>query len=340
MGKLYSFIMKTPGNTFRACTLLLLMAVSEVLLAQAVPPINQCRRFWVLNSVQEMNFGGFSVEAGTATITMNNLGALTSSGLVSLSTSIPVAAWTVDVSNTLDPACASYGFTLELPRPPSPLQGGGTPIPFDNVLFSAPALGLSNVTFPQVIPSSPGNTAPFTMTIYGEISPSSPQAAGEYSRNFAVRLLQSNRRYRLTSQVRTTSIVPLTIAELTPMSFGTIAGGPVSGTVILGADNSRIATGDAQLLASGPGSAATFQLTGEPNLSYSITFSDGVLANAGGQQMTATTFTHNGAGIIPGGGSENFQVGATLNVGSNQASGTYSTSNGGGTPFTVTINYN
>ena len=56
--------------------------------------------------------------------------------------------------------------------------------------------------------------------------------------------------------------------------------------------------------------------------------------------MNVTTFTDNSAGTIPGSGSDSFQVGATLSVGSNQPAGNYSTSTGGGSPYTVTINYN
>ena len=52
--------------------------------------------------------------------------------------------------------------------------------------------------------------------------------------------------------------------------------------------------------------------------------------------MTVDTFTDD-AGVnpkLPAGGSDTFNVGATLNVGATQAAGTYS-----GT-FAVTVNYN
>ena len=124
------------------------------------------------------------------------------------------------------------------------------------------------------------------------------------------------------------------------MDFGTISGGSSPGSVVLDVSNGRVATGDAQLLASGPGTAATFELTGEPSETYSISFSNGTLANGSGQTMTVNSFTHNGSGTIPGSGVEQFEVGATLNLGSNQAAGSYSTANGGGSPYTVTINYN
>lgn len=337
---LYSLTMTTCKRLFCLFLLLALLGVSSRVFAQAVPPINQCRRNWTVNTTQDLDFGGFSVEAGSATITMNSSGGRSTTGLVSLSTSTPASTWRVDISNTLDPDCATYGFSLDLAQPPRPLTGPGTRIPFDNVRISVPAYGLNNVTLPQVIAPSPGNSSPFTVTIYGEITVTNPQAAGEYTRRHVFEFMQSVRRMRTNTTVSATSIVPLSIAETASMDFGTIAAGPVPGTVILGVGNSRTATGDVQLLAAGPGSAATFQLTGEPNQTYALTFGDGILANAGGQQMSVTTFTDNSAGTIPAAGADSFRVGATLNVGSGQQAGYYSTTNGSGSPYTVTINYN
>ena len=326
--------------TARLLALLVLLSEPDTLSAQAAPPINQCRMNWVLSTVQDMNFGAFSADAGVATITMNRFGGRTPSGQVSLSTSIPATAWVVDVNNTLDPACASYGFTLDLRRAPRPLRGTGSDIPLGNIRVTVPAYGLNDVTFPQLIVPGPGNTAPFTMTIYGEITVTNPQTSGLYGRNLAVRITQNNRNHRARTQVQATSIVPLSIAEITVMDFGTIAGGLVPGTVVLGVGNSRIASGDVQLLTSGMATAASFQVSGEPGQAYSISFNNGLLTNAGGDQMSAGSFTSNSSGAIPAGGSELFQIGATLSVGSNQPAGNYSTTNAGGAPYTVTVNYN
>ena len=93
-------------------------------------------------------------------------------------------------------------------------------------------------------------------------------------------------------------------------------------------------------MATGPGTAATFQLTGNANLTYIVSFIPGILESAGGQQMTIDTFTNNSLGTIPVGGIENFQIGATLNLNAAQPAGTYSTTTGGGTPYTLTVNYN
>ena len=173
-----------------------LLLASESLLAQAVPPINQCRNRWVLTNVQEMNYGAFVAESGASTITMDAFGGLTTSGLVSLSTSIPVTTWNINVTNTLAPSCATYGFTVSLPRPPAPLRGAGINIPHGNLRLSIPAYGINNATFPQTIAASPTNTAPFTIVIYGEISPTAPQTADEYTRRLAMAFTQSTRTRR------------------------------------------------------------------------------------------------------------------------------------------------
>jgi hypothetical protein len=336
-GRLYSIVMKSFKNLVCVLTLLVLLAESSSLFAQAPPTIAECAREWELTAVQDMNFGAFSAEPGSATITMNSTGGLATSGPVSLLTTVPVTTGIGNIDNVLGPDCATYGFTLDLRRAPRPLRAPGGNIPLSNIRVTIPAYGLNNVTLPQVIT---GNILPFTMTVYGEIEVTGPQAAGEYSVWLIAEARQVNRRSRLRIRVRATSIVPLSIAEIAAMDFGTIAGGSFPGTVILDTGNGRIATGDAQLLASGPGNAAIFQFTGEPNSAYSLSFSNGFLANATGQQMSVTTFTNNSTGTIPGSGTDSFQVGATLNVGSGQQSGSYSTSIGGGSPYTVTINYN
>ncbi len=309
--------------------------------AQGSPPtINQCKRAWVLTTTQEMNFGGFAAEAGVANITMNSFGGLTTAGLVNLSSSIPAATWVVNVDNTRDAFCASYGFTLDWRRPLRPLRGAGANIPLNNVLISIPAYGLNGVLLPQTIVANPGNTVPFTIMLYGEITVTSPQTAGEYSRRQVFEFTQDTRSRRVRADVFATSLVPLSIAEIIPMDFGALAGGPVAGTVVLDTNGVRLVTGDVRTLGSGTASAASFQIFGEPNQVYSLSFSDGSLVNTIGDLVDITTFTNNSQGTIPGVGNETFEVGATLSIGSNQSSGDYSTSNAGGIPYTITINYN
>ncbi len=82
--------------------------------------------------------------------------------------------------------------------------------------------------------------------------------------------------------------------------------------------------------------AASFDVTGEKDSNYSITFPSSATLTSGANTMTMDTFTHDAGGTpqLSGSGSDTFNVGATLNVGATQAAGTYS-----GT-FAVTVNYN
>jgi hypothetical protein len=323
------------------CACLLDVVFYSLAVAQAAPPINQCRKNWVLSEITPLDFGAFSIEAGSGTISMNSFGALTTTGAINLFTSQPVTAFVVSADNTLSSACATYGFDLDWQRAPGPLKGRGADIPQTNILVSIPAYGLSDVSLPQTIAAGAGNTLPFTITIYSTISPTAPQTSDTYqSGNHTLELQQSNGRARLTSRTSATVFAPLAIVEQAVMNFGTLAGGQTPGTVVLDTAGGRSFTGGAQILAAGPGASATFQLTGEPNLSYTLSFTDGVLSDGGGQQMTLTNFTHTASGIMPAAGTDTFQVGASLNVDAIQPAGAYSTSNAGGTPYTVTISYN
>ena len=137
-------------------------------------------------------------------------------------------------------------------------------------------------------------------------------------------------------------IEPLSITEVNGLDFGTVSGGPAIGTVVMSTAGVRSTTGDAEIIAADPGNEADFTINGEPNQAYTLSFSaSGTLSDAGGANtMTVDTFTSTHAGTVPGGGIENFKVGATLNLGANQAAGAYSTGIGAGAPYTITVNYN
>lgn len=132
-------------------------------------------------------------------------------------------------------------------------------------------------------------------------------------------------------------ISPLSINEDNAMDFGSISGGPLTGTVIMDVAGGRTTTGDAQVIAVGAGTAATFTITGESTQSYVISYTDGTLAS-GLNTMTVDTFTDNASGTLAA-ATETFKVGATLNVGALQPTGAYSTATGG-TAYTITVNYN
>ncbi len=132
------------------------------------------------------------------------------------------------------------------------------------------------------------------------------------------------------------------IAKTIDMSFGTIAGGGSTGTVILATDGSRTTSGCTSVLSGNPGAAASFDVTGEGANTYSITLPAAAVTLTGpgspGTDMDATAFVSlpSGTGTLTA-GAQTLLVGATLAVGTAavQTPDTYTSAT-----FTVTVNYN
>ena len=144
-----------------------------------------------------------------------------------------------------------------------------------------------------------------------------------------------------TATATATVVAAISIAKTVDMSFGTIAATANAGTVVLGTDGSRSCT-DVDCLAGSPGVAASFDVTGNNNATYSISLpSTATLTGPGspGTDMIANNFTSlpTPTGTLSGSGAETLLVGATLAVDtvSAQTAGTYTSTN-----FTVTVNYN
>ena len=134
-----------------------------------------------------------------------------------------------------------------------------------------------------------------------------------------------------------TVVEPLSLAQTSNISFGSIDVSTVGGTVVLAEDGSRTVTGDVIAITSGAGSAGVFTIQGAAAQSYSMSISDGVISD-GVNTMTVTTFVYTAPALT--GGVDSFNVGASLNVNANQPAGVYDTVNAGGTPVNVTANYN
>jgi hypothetical protein len=303
----------------------------------AAPPVteNNCKSRWTL-STTNFDFGSFSNLSGTNTINMNTSGARTASAGIDLVTSTTIV-YQVTLSNSLSPSCGTFGLTVDWNVPPSDLTGLGTNITISNVRAEYPS-GTFN-TLPITI--SPA-TLPITIPFEATITSTGLQVADTYvSGPFSLVSTQSGfNETSLDATATATAIVPLAISETVPMNFGTVAGGSASGTIVLDTSGGRTTSGDGQALASGPGTAAAFQIVGQGGQAYSISYSPGVLDDgASGTAMTVDTFTDTSSGSLPAGGTENFNIGATLHINPNQAAGTYSTATGG-TPYTVTVNYN
>ena len=326
---------------------LLLAIIAADAFAAPPPTLKNCSNAWRLTSTSaSLAFGAFSIDSGSGTINMSSSGALTVSGDIGLTSTLPVTTYNIQVDNRLGAACLGFPFTLDwvvTPAPLAPLGGVGTNMPLNVFVYEPTIAPTAGDTFPISVPANSGLTLPFTLTLYGNISTSFPQTGDDYaSPAFRVGLTMGTRLKRGPNAIATaTSITPISLLEILPMDFGTIAGGTSGGTVILDTVGARTATGVAQIIATGPGTTATFQITGGASLAYIVSFSaSGILENPGGQQMTVTTFTNNSLGIIPAGGIETFQVGGTLNLNPAQPAGIYSTTTGAGSPYTMTVNYN
>ena len=155
------------------------------------------------------------------------------------------------------------------------------------------------------------------------------QEAGSYSGTFD--LICDG--FSDTTNVTITIAAPISISSSGDMDFGTMVTTGTAGTVTVTPAGARTCSAEVDCLGGFP--AAAFDVTGEAANTYSITLPSSATLTSGGDTMTIDTFTDD-AGATPtlSGGSDTFNVGATLNVGATQASGTYS-----GT-FSVTVNYN
>lgn len=126
------------------------------------------------------------------------------------------------------------------------------------------------------------------------------------------------------------------IATTQPLSFGTFVAG--AGSVTLQPSGARSTTGSVIALATDPGHAAQFSVSGDASAAYAITLPGNgtVVLSNGSSNMPVNGFVSSPAsgGTLSGDGTSIVNVGATLEVADGQAPGAYSGS------FTVTINYN
>lgn len=134
-----------------------------------------------------------------------------------------------------------------------------------------------------------------------------------------------------------TIIQPIGIKTLANLKFAAIDA-RAGGEIILSPQDERIATGDARLENGGEVTAATFEVTGQQGLDFSLSLPSGpfFLSN-GKEQMIIKDFTSSigNTGNLTAGSSV-FKIGATLQVEAQQPPGFYYTS----TPLTITVNYN
>lgn len=108
--------------------------------------------------------------------------------------------------------------------------------------------------------------------------------------------------------------------------FGDISSSATSGTVTIGTDTSRNTTGGVTVNTNTSGTPALYEVSGDPNATYSVTLPESVvLTSAAGDRMIVNNFTSNPAsnGQLDAGGRQIVNIGATLNVEGFQPFGTY-----------------
>jgi hypothetical protein len=127
-------------------------------------------------------------------------------------------------------------------------------------------------------------------------------------------------------------IVPIAIAKAADLSFGKFASGASAGSVTIKTDGTRTVSN--VTAAGGTLSAASFNITGEPNATYTIdTTATSANLTSGANNLglaLVTDLTGGGAasgtvatGTLSGAGAQTLFVGGTLTVGANQPNGAY-----------------
>jgi len=141
------------------------------------------------------------------------------------------------------------------------------------------------------------------------------------------------------SAVSAQIVASISISNSVGLNFGQIAPTVAIGAVTVATTGIRNGTGGVTLAGGTPPTASSFQVSGAPVNTYSITLpgdTDVTLTAAAGAPMTVTGFVSDpdASGTLSGAGTDTVLVGATLNVGVSQATNPYS-----GT-FNVTVAYN
>ncbi len=140
----------------------------------------------------------------------------------------------------------------------------------------------------------------------------------------------------LVASQTTVFAAPITINTLLDLDFGTLAGDTtLAGTATIDpATNAKTVSGGVMDFG-GVHRRASFLITGDPNVAFTVILPSSVTVTSGGNSMTLNGFSSSpsGVGTLNALGIRILYVGATLQVGAGQAAGTYSGA------FTVIVNY-
>ncbi len=172
------------------------------------------------------------------------------------------------------------------------------------------------------------NSGKVTIEVGATLHLAAGQAAGSYSGTFDL----TCDGFSDTANVTISITLPISISAGADLDFATMAPTGTAGTVTVTPASARSSV-DVDLVGGTP-SAASFDVTGDSGANYSVILPSSATLTSGANTMTVDTFTDDtGPNPKLTGGSDTFNVGATLNVGAAQAAGSYS-----GT-FPVTVNY-
>jgi hypothetical protein len=336
---------------FTSLKVLFLMIFSYCSFAGAPPPsIKQCKSKWVLTNITPgMQFGDFTIDSGSGTITLNGGAARTGGGLVNLVTAgSAVNSHQISITNRKDPeVCATYGITIDWNIDPTitPMTGNGNDITMSNVLVDIPGEPGTPFTVANLPYSFVPATLPVVIEITSQMNVAAPQINGVYtSAPYEIAVIQSAHVNRGTGIADTFAITPLTLTPGVNMDFGMVASGSTGGMIVLNEVSGArtVASGDADVVSNAAsGTPGTFTIQGNAGLSFNVSYVDGTLTDpSGANAMTISNFTDTTATLTLTGGLDAFSVGATLQLNPYQPAGNYSTANPGGTPYSITVNYN
>lgn len=129
-----------------------------------------------------------------------------------------------------------------------------------------------------------------------------------------------------TAPVEVNIVSTINLVAQNGIVFGDISASSIPGTVTIGTDSSRVTTGGVTVNSNTSGTPASYEVTGDPNATYSVTLPTSVvLTSAAGDSMVVDSFTSipDANGQLDSGGRQVMNVGARLNVGSFQPFGAY-----------------
>ncbi|RKZ56243.1 MAG: hypothetical protein DRQ44_16905 [Gammaproteobacteria bacterium] len=129
----------------------------------------------------------------------------------------------------------------------------------------------------------------------------------------------------------------MTVRTVTSMFFGELSSSAEAGTLALSPAGVRTTTGGVTVNSTVAGTPAAFDVQGDPNATYSVSFPAAVImTNGSPNTMVIEKFISSpeATGVLDTSGQQTLFVGGTLNVDSNQAFGTYTGD------LTITVDYN